>query len=384
MKNIWKIVLREIQLILHDSDVFLLALLAPLFYSLFYGSLYIYKTERDVQIAIVDCDETPMSRFFIRSLDAHELVTVSVVEGSMEEATNKLNQLDVQGIIYIQNRFEADLRAGKGVTIPVYLNTTRFLVSNDINKAVTSVGLTLAAGVRMNSSMAKGLNSSQARSTVEPLQLDFRPLFNTTESYGDFLIPALLVLILHQVLFLLFGQTFAKEREEKTLSSLYLLADKNIFKALMGKTLFYVVLFIAYSLLFYSVLFSLFQIPMRGSFIVLNWVTIIFLLTSSLWFLIIVSYFKRKILALQVIALTTYPLFLISGYSWPLSSLPTLLHFFALGIPLTPYLSAFSRIVFMGASIGDIYTELLHLVVLLCIAAVITYLRYDTIFKKSE
>lgn len=384
VQQFWKVVQREIQIILHDSDVFILALLAPLFYSLFYGSLYINKFEHDVPIAIVDCDRTPTSRLLIRSLDAHEMLTVACISENIDEATSRLNTFDIQGIVFIPPRFEADIRSGKGATIPLYVNTTRFLVANDITKAVTSVGFTLAAGIRMNASMASGMNSGQARQSLEPLNVDIRPLYNTTESYGDFLTPALLVLVLQQVFFLLLGQTFAKELEEGSLKSLYVVAGRNVWKALVYKTSFYSVLFFSYAFLFFSVHFQLFHIPIRGSILVLLVFTLLYLCTLTLWILFIVSFFKRKILALQVIALTTYPMFLISGYSWPLFSLPALLRLLAYTLPLTPYLAGFSRIAFMGAQLQNILGELLHLVLLMCFSGLAVQYRYRSLFKECE
>lgn len=384
MQQFWKILQRELQLIRHDSDLFLLALIAPLFYSLFYGSLYINKTERDVPIAVVDCDRTPTSRIFIRSLDAHEMLSVSFTTSDMAEAKALFNTTDVQGIVYIPARFEAEVKGGKSVQVPVYVNTTHFLVSNDINKGVTSVALTLAAGVHLNTTMAKGVSRNQALPTVEPLRVEIRPLFNKTESYGDFLTPALLILVIQQLLFLLLGQAYAKEREEKSLAGLYELAGRNTVRALIGKTFFYFVLFCSYAMLFFTVHFGLFSLPLESSLFETMVFTLLFLVAVTVWILFVVSFFTRKILALQVIALTTYPIFLISGYSWPLASLPTVLRVIAECVPLTPYLAGFSRLTLMGANLKDVVPEILHLSLLAIAGALLTFYRYKVVFEKMN
>ncbi len=79
------------------------------------------------------------------------------------------------------------------------------------------------------------------------MSLEIKPMFNTTETYGDFLIPALLALILQQTLLMSIAETFAKERETKTLGTLFILSNKSIWGLMNGKSTFYFILFAAYS-----------------------------------------------------------------------------------------------------------------------------------------
>ena len=320
--GLWKVMKREINEVMHDVDIAIIVLVAPLFYSLFYGSLYWNKTEHQVPIVVVDMDHSKLSQTLIRNLDADQNIHITEEVPDLATAQTRIEQFDAQGAIFLPPKFEAMLKKGQPTDIKVYLNTTRFLVSNDINKAVTEVALTTAAGVRLHYFQTQGYSFEQAKELFEPLRAEIKPMFNTTETYGDFLIPAILALIIQQTLLMGVAQTFAKEEEDNTLREAYALSNHSTLGTIAGKGGFYFILFSAYSFMFYTFHFSIFKIPFRGNPFALAALTILFL-TAVIYFAVFIgTFFRRKIIALQVLAFTSYPIFLTTGYSWPMAALP--------------------------------------------------------------
>ena len=178
IKSIWKVFKRELSLIHKDKDIFILILIAPLFYAFFYNSLYINKTETKIPVAVVDMDKSGFSRDFIKKLDSHELTSVKYVFGEINEAHEMLNRMVVQGVIVIYPESELNLKLRKGITISSNLNTTRFLVSNDRNKAVNDVAFSFGNSYKQIYFQTIGYNSSEAKTLVEPVTGDVRPMFN--------------------------------------------------------------------------------------------------------------------------------------------------------------------------------------------------------------
>lgn len=138
-KNIFKIFQREISIVLKDRDVFMIIIIAPIFYAFVYASLYYNKTEERVPVAVVDMDRSEFSETFTRRMNTSRMLDAVLVTGDMNEAKVMMASMKIQGIIYIPHNSSTDLKSRESVTLTVYLNTTRFLVSNDINKAVNEV-----------------------------------------------------------------------------------------------------------------------------------------------------------------------------------------------------------------------------------------------------
>lgn len=382
-KGILSLFLRELKFIITDKNLVTIVFLAPLFYSFFYSSLYINKQEENVKIAVVDIDRSSTSYNFIKNIDATQLIEVSQIVNSLHEAEDLLLKMEVQGIVFIDKEFENKLKSNEGTYIKAYLNTSRFLISNDINKALNSVLLNEAAENRVKFFKIAGYNIKQAIELSDPVAFDLRSLFNNNDSYGDFIIPGLIILIIQQVLLIAIGESFAKERELNNIQKLYNKANQSISALIYGKTSFYLLMFIVYSFFFFSVHFNLFKINIQGSFLDISLITILFLFTLIFFGIFIASFFPRKILALQILAFTTYPVFFLSGYSWPFNSLPESLQYLSYLLPSTAYINAFTRTALMGGTVHNIKYEIINLIVLMIVYFCFAYYRVRKLLIKN-
>ena len=227
-RNIIKVAKREIKFLSKDMNIISVVLLAPVFYAFFYSTIYSDKIETNVPIAIVDDDRSITTKKLIRYFDSHQLTEVSRTAADISEAGDLMNSGQVQAILYFPNNFESDLKSGYGASLKLGLNTTRFLVSNDVNKAVNEVIGSFNLGIRLEYLQKAGLNKSQAVEIVEPIITDTRSLYNFTESYGDFLIPGMLVLILQQTLLIGLSESMAKERENRLLQDLFRVSGDSV------------------------------------------------------------------------------------------------------------------------------------------------------------
>lgn len=382
--KIKKIFFRELRLVSKDINIISVIILAPLFYSFFYGSIYFNKIETDVEIGIFDQDRTASSAKITRYFDSHQTVKVEETITSLEEGNDKLIKGDIKAIVFFPKGFEKKLKSGKRTEIKVYLNSTRFLVSNDINKAINGVIAYVNAGVTVNYFRANGLNSGQSLEAALPIRMDERSLFNFTESYGDFLIPAILILILQQTLLIGFSESIAKERETRSCVELFNLAEYKPHIFILGKGLFYFLLFGSYAFFFFIVNYNVFRIPNNGDFISLALLSLLLIISVIFLSIFIASFFHRKIVSLQFLTLTSYPIFLISGYSWLYQSLPGYLQFISYLIPSTPYFSAVTRVAQMGAGINDIWIEIVHISLLIVAGYLLAHFRVKSIMKEER
>jgi ABC-2 type transport system permease protein len=135
--------------------------------------------------------------------------------------------------------------------------------------------------------------------------------------------------------------------------------------------------------LYAAVYFRLFTLQLKGDLLALGVITGIFLLSVIYMSIFLSSFFTRKIIALQTIAFTSYPIFFMSGYSWPKAGMPLPLQWCAQLLPSTHYFTAAVRIMEMNAGWREVMPELWWLLGLAAAGLVCTRLRMRALLRSS-
>ncbi|NRF40905.1 ABC transporter permease [Pedobacter foliorum] len=379
-QSITKLLLREASLVAKDHSLLLTLLIAPLLYAFFYGSIYINKEEQNVKLAVVDDDHSRLSRLLQQNIDNSP--TVELIHfPNLEEAKEHMYRGNCQGYFYIPKGTESNLLSLKQSNVVLAVNAARFLPSSDILMSVQQICLTIGAGVRLQYyQKSEGMSSTIAMQNVMPVNLDYRPLFNERSSYGAFLLPSLLALILQQTLLIGLSESVAGERQHSGIKEWL---KGGVSTGIWGKGLFYLFLFSAYAFFFLNVNYSLLHLPMRGNGFELSLLLVLLILTLIPMAQFIGSLFKSQLLCLQMMAFSTYPIFLITGYSWPFESLPVAIQWLSKLLPTTPFIQIYTSIVQSGASLWANPGALIHLMLLWCFYSAIAYVRLNMLRKKS-
>lgn len=383
MKAVFKILKREVRMVSKDSSLFLILLLAPIIYAFMYGSIYLNKGEEKVKLALIDDDGTAISRLLTEQLNATPMIQI-VPSVSISEAQEKMYNGKVEGYFYIQHDFEKNILSQKQANVNLALNASRFLPSSDLLSTATKVCLTVGAGVRKTYFNKQGMSEDEAMKMTNPINMDYRPLYNSSMTYGSFLLPGLLAIILQQTLLIGVAAAFTSEREEKKLLDFYNSSDKNISKMIFGKSLLYFVVFMIFGLFFTVVNFSVFGVALRGSFLSLSLVMAIFIASIITLGMLIGSFFKTKLFAFQVLVFSSYPIFLVTGYSMPYQALPKAVQLFSDLLPTSPFLKTYISIVQAGGSISDNLPSVIHLIILWMLFLFILMARISVLVKNQN
>lgn len=382
MRKFLQIIKDELSLILEDKSILLTCLMAPIFYAFFVGSIYKDKDVSNIPVAIVDYDHSALSQKIGSLVDSSEKIEVQGSFSNIEDALFLFNQLKVQGILIIPTGFEKKTMNLEGSTVELVLNNTKFLTSNDINKGVQQVMLTVAGGVRLNYLISNRIPTELALQKAQPVMPVIKSVFNATNNYGDYLLPILLVLIIQQTLIIGFGQSVLHE-----LTHYQTLSDSRIdffefMKILTAKSSYYILLYAALFFLFYKVIFPYYHLDFKGSELLHFSMSLVFILSVMIYTIILGTFFKTAIGWTEIMAFSTYPLFLVSGYSWPIEAMPKALQIFANLLPSTPYFAVFNKLSMQGASLMHIKMEIIHLMALLLFGYFILFLRFRYIHQK--
>lgn len=382
MKEIFDILKRELKNVSKDSSLFLILLLAPILYAFMYGSIYLNKGEEKVKLALIDNDGTAISRTLTEQFDSTPMIEI-IPSSDINDAQEKMYQGEVQGYFYIQSGFEKDILSQKQTNVNLVLNASRFLPSSDLLSTVTKVCLTVGAGVRKTYFNKQGMGEDESMKMTNPINMDYRPLYNSGMTYGAFLLPGLLAIILQQTLLIGVAAAFTSEREENKLLNLYQVSKQSISKMIFGKSLLYFFAFMIFGLFFSIVNFSVFGVEIRGSYLDLAVISALFIATIIVFGMLIGSFFKTKLFAFQVLVFSSYPIFLITGYSMPYQALPKFVQMLSDTLPTSPFLKTYISIVQSGGSLADNLNSVIHLVILWIIFEFLLILRIKYLIKSN-
>jgi ABC-2 type transport system permease protein len=382
--KIRQIILNEAKVVLSDHSILLTVLIAPLLYAFFLGSIYINKDIDQIRFAVVDYDNTHTSRKLTRLLSANPKIDMVGYLEDYEDGIDKLNNLEISGFIIFTKGFENTILRMEGADVNLYLNNTRFLPSNDLNLAVNKVMLTIGAGIRLHYYEAQGMGPQYAMEIVNPVNAEIKPIYNNVNSYGNFLLPGLFFLILQQTLLLGLGESIGRDSESGNMKQWISQSKHGVVNYLFGKTGYYALLYFAYLILFVVVIFPFFYLPVLGSIIPIIIVSMTFLFTIMMYAMLIGTFVKSQIRMMEILAFTTYPFFLLSGYSWPLIEMPLPLQWLAATVPTTPMLEAMTRLFVMGGNWQSVLFQFQHLMILLIISFGLLVWRLYYIKRKEN
>jgi ABC-2 type transport system permease protein len=369
--------------VLADHSVLLTVLVAPLVYVFLMGNIYVNKEVRQIPFSVVDYDKTPTTIKLTQLLSSDPKIKLMPAPNGYEEAKKEMYKLKVQGFLVFPKGFEKHLLKGESSDVKLYLNTTRFLPSNDLNRAVNTVMMTVGSGIRLHYFATKGLNPKYGMQRINPVMADVHPVYNATNNYGDYLLPGLLFLILQQTLLIGLGESFVRRRERGELSAVLQKNGTGIAAWLSGSLGYNVLLYSAYILFFFGVAFPVLDIPLRGNLFTLFTIALLFLVVVMVYTLLIASFSKKQIRIMEVLAFTSYPLFLLSGYSWPVYAMPEPLQWLASVIPTTPMMDAVTKLCAEGTGWGTVLVDFKQLLLMLLVSTLLLYWRIAVLKKKT-
>lgn len=362
----------ELQRIFRDPGVVVIFIVATLAYPLIYKALYWNEQINDVPVAVVDLSNSPQSREFLHRWNASPDIKLTHSCTSMAEAEQLLRDQKVHGIIYFPRDFAKQLADPLGQAhISLFCDMSSFLYMKAIYLSCNQVMLESMRNIQIDRYEQMGMDKEFAWSLVQDAPYHETALFTPTGGYGSFLIPAVLVLILHQTLLFgicMLGGTAREENEES-----------YTFTSLIGRAgaCFLTYFGLAAILLgFFPRLFGIPHIGAIGDILLL----IVPYLLAIIFFSLCVSVFIRNRESGLVLLISTSLIFLfMAGISWPKEMIPQAWRWVAACIPYTWGAHAFIHVNSMGATLSQVTREFIALWVLTgaygVMACVLFYIR---------
>lgn len=354
MRTVFRAFLGEVRGTLRDPGALIVLVGAISLYAFFYPTPYRREVLKEVPVAVVDLDQTPLSRQLARMADAHELVRVSARAASLAEAERLVLRGEAGGILAIPSGFERDVKRGAPATVGVFADATYFLVYRQALTGLAEATATLSAGIEVKRLQAQGMPEAKALAFRDPLPLVSRPLFNPAEGYASYVVPGVLILILQQTLLIGIGLRGGAHLDVLGKGPLLARAAASV----AGRSLAFLMLYAVHALFYFGIVARIFGFPVRGGGLAAAALVVPFLLATSFLGLALSVLFRRREAAIQTLLFTSLPAIFLASYAWPPEALPAWLRIASQAIPSTSAIPALLRVNQMGASLAHVRHEL--------------------------
>ena len=363
MKQIKYLLKREFKLFLTNKTLISVFFLAPIFYALLIGFTYQSGKVENIPVIVVNHDQTPLSTQVVEMLqDTKSLKILNYVNepANLQDETIKM---EAAAVIIIPERFEAMMLQKKYPEVNVYVNTSNVLTANFATKAIQQTLGTFSAGAEIKALEKKGMNAELAKTQFEPFKANYITLFNTTSNYLIFMWPAMMAVVLQQVILLAMAVTFAEEFKRESFIKDFAGKEKYAIVVMAIKCL-PIWIFANFNILFFYLCSLYFKIPVPDNLWNFFLITAVFVVAAANLGVLVSILIPDALKATQYLMVIASPAFIISGFTWPTSAMPELIKNFTAIIPLTPYLEALKIMVVQKGS--DILTKkyLIHLLIL--------------------
>lgn len=351
---IWK---QEFRTTFRDQGVLIFFVLVPLVYPLIYSFIYTNETIREVPTVVVDNSRSSLSREYLRKVDASPETSIVAHCADMEEAKLMLKDRKAYGIIYIPAHFSDDIARGKQTQVSIFCDMSGLLYYKALLTANTNVSLAMNADIKMK--RAGNSTARQDEITAYPIEYEDVAIFNPTNGFAAFLIPAVLILIIQQTLLLGIGLSAGTAREQNRFKDLVPINRhyNGTLRIVMGKGLSY---FMVYSLVAVYILcvvprlFSLNQIAIPG---VLTLFALPYLAACIFFAMTASIAIRNRETCMLLFVFTSVPLLFLSGISWPGAAMPEFWRYFSYIFPSTFGINGYVRINSMGATLNEVSFE---------------------------
>lgn len=346
----WQVFRCELKSIYTNSALLLTVFGGVVMYSFLYPLPYSQQLPREQSIVVVNLDNTSTSRTLERMVDATPQVQITQHAYSLQAAKQLFNQGKVHGILLIPRHFARDLLLGESPTLAYAGDAAYFLIYGTVVEGLATAGGTLSAQAKVSRMVMSGENLVLAAQQYAPIKLSMQPVFNPTNGYINYIVPAVFVLILHQTLLIAAGLLGGGLNEQRQAKQAGYWQDCSAFDMWSARAVILLLTYIPLVMYYFGFSFEFYGISRLASISHLFALIIPFLLAVIGLGMVMGELIPRKELATLIVVLSSLPLVFCAGFVWPTSELPSLLKWLAQLAPSTPAINGFLRLNQMGAS----------------------------------
>ena len=322
LKNIWAITYRELRAF-SKRPIFLMTMfVAPLGFLWMFTSLMQSGLPTKLPAALVDEDDTHVTRQLTRILGTMEETRFVLKTYSFTEARQAMQRGEIYAIFRIpKGTTEAALTQRQPV-VSFYTNDTYYIAASLLMKDMRKMSEMAGLAITRETMRARGFTDNQIMGTIQPIVVESHPLGNPHLNYSvvlsNLIVPGLLMLVIMLTTSYSLGNEWKRGRQKY----LYEMGGGNIFVIVVGKllpqTFVYTLLFCLIDIVFYSYL----QFPCAcGIPRMMLWGFLAVLASQGFGLLMFEAFPAQMRMAMSACSLLGVMQFSLAGFSFPVSAM---------------------------------------------------------------
>lgn len=341
--RIGAMVRKEIRQLLRDPRTRMMIFVAPLIQLVIFG--YAVNTDiRNTPTVVVDRDRTAESRALVDALAASGYFAVVERSSRPSDLVRALDGGDAIVGIEIPAGFSRDLAAGKAAVQ---------IVVDGSNSSIATVAQGYAARI------VQRFGAERAAAGSGPgVELRNRAWYNPNLESRVYNVPAVIGVLVLMMSLLLTALAVVRERELGTLDQL-MVSPLSAAEFVAAKTLPVAGIGLVDLFLITAVAVFWFDIPMRGSLLVLLPAALLYILAGLSVGLLISSFSKTQQEAFMAMFLFLLPAMILSGFFYPISSMPLPFQWLTVLNPVRHFLEIVRAIFLKGEGVGSLWVQYL-------------------------
>ena len=351
MRRVLHMIRKEFLELRQDPRLFGIVVLAPIIQRAMLG--YAATTDvKDVPVIVADGDRSPESRRLIARFDASVNFTVVDTVSTVAEVDDSLQNGSAWIALAIPQGYGRAIEGGVPVSLQVVADGT------DSNSTTVALGYaTTLIGEHSQELLGRGPGSGIRNPDGGSIDARIRVWFNPQLESRFFMIPGVLALLLLLVTANLAAMAIVREKELGTLEQLNVTPLRR-WELIVGKLLPYGVIAMVDVVLVVAVTVGWFQVPLRGSFVLLFVMCFLYVFSTLALGLFIstISNTQQQAMMTATFFFLT-PMIYLSGFIFPIENMPGVIQYATYLIPLRYFLVIVRGIFLKGIGIDLLWPQ---------------------------
>ena len=373
MKRIFEVVRKEFIQIRRDKGIVRMVVIAPLLQLLIYG--YVVATEiRALPMAVLDQSDSAESRRLIDRFVFSGYFELQEHVNSLSDAERHLNSGRSMIVLVIRDDYARDLRRGVAAKVQLLIDGT--------NSNTATIAMGYASGIIAAANQEqiqanireKGIRMIEVGIREEP-----RVWFNPSLRPINYMVPGIMCVLLMELMVPLTAFSLVRERERGTIEQL-MVTPLRAGEVLIGKTIPYIFLGLADAALILTVGTFWFGVPPPPNPGALLVTTLLFVAVALALGILVATLVTTQQQAALSAQFALVPNILLSGFMFPVESMPEMMQWFTTLLPMRYFLVIVRGIMMKGLGLMDLWDQIIPMAVLGAVIFAISWLRFRRVF----
>ncbi len=368
-KMLAQMIRKELMQLRRDKKMFPILFVAPIIQLIVLGYAANFDIN-DIPVAVCDHDRSEESAEYLGHFFGSGYFTRTVEASADRDIDPAMDRGIVQLGLVIPNGFGEKLQRGEATAVQLLIN------GSDTNYASNGFTYAVQITARYSAAILVKRMAAAGVSSIPGVDLRQRVWYNPELKTRHFMVPALLGLILMIITVMLTAMAIVREKESGTIEMLVVTPIRKL-PVLAGKLLPFLFIGLIEVLLVTLVAINLFGIPFKGQGWLLFVGSLLFLFnTLGLGLLVSTISQTQQQAMMTVMFVIMMPFIYLSGFVFPIDSMPEMFQYLSKGISLTYYLEIVRSLFLKGSGIEVLYKDFIALTILGVVTFAISVVRF--------